>query len=94
MAAGLTQRELGIRAGIPDDVASTRVNRYERGVHDPDSGTALRLAEILGVPLAALYADDPLMAEVISAVASLKGSTQAELRDYVNTLRSDRSSDR
>ena len=35
-ALGLSQAELGARVGIPEDVASTRVNRYERGVHEPD----------------------------------------------------------
>ncbi|WP_133499637.1 helix-turn-helix domain-containing protein [Cognatilysobacter terrigena] len=83
-AAGLTQEALGIRAGIPADVARTRVNRYERGVHDSDSATAQNLADCLGVPLASLYADDEVMAEAIRAFASLP---PAEQRAAVEDLR-------
>lgn len=30
-AAGLSQKKLGIAAGIDEFVASTRINRYEKG---------------------------------------------------------------
>ena len=36
LAAGLSQKMLGIEAGIDAFVASTRINRYELGVHKPD----------------------------------------------------------
>lgn len=71
LVAGLTQEALGIQAGIPADVARTRVNRYERAVHDADQATAQKLAEALGVPLAALYADSEETARMIKAFAAL-----------------------
>jgi transcriptional regulator with XRE-family HTH domain len=55
---GLSQRELGIAAGFDEGVASTRINRYEVGVHSPDPLSASRIAAALGVPLAALYCED------------------------------------
>ena len=41
------------------------VNQYEHGKHEPDYGTLQRLAAVLDVPTAYLYAEDDLLAEVI-----------------------------
>jgi transcriptional regulator with XRE-family HTH domain len=57
VAAGLSQKMLGIEAGIDAFVASTRINRYELGIHKPDLLTVRRLAEVLKVPMAFFYAD-------------------------------------
>ena len=57
LAAGLSQKMLGIEAGIDAFVASTRINRYELGVHKPDLLIVRRLAEVLKVPMAFFYAD-------------------------------------
>jgi len=65
--AGISQRELGIRAGIDPFAASARINQYERGKHVPDIWTAERLAKVLGVPAAYLYAqDNPLAAWILA----------------------------
>jgi transcriptional regulator with XRE-family HTH domain len=65
LAAGLSQKQLGIKAGLDPFVASPRVNRYEVGVHEPDMGMASRLAYAASVPLAYFYADDDRLAQVI-----------------------------
>jgi len=57
LAAGLSQKMLGIRAGIDEFVASTRINRYELGVHKADLLIARKLAEVLNVPVAFFYTD-------------------------------------
>jgi len=74
--AGLSQRELGVLAGLDLFVASTRVNRYELDVHAPDKTTALRLAKALGVPLAYLYADSDRLARMIRAFSALDSAEQ------------------
>lgn len=76
LAAGLTQEALGIRAGVNADVARTRINRYERAVHDCDVETAQRISDVLAIPLAALYADSDRMAEIIKIFASLEEHEQ------------------
>lgn len=63
-AKGLSQRQLGIEAGLDPSVASTRINRYEMGVHRADHPITLKVAQVLNIPVAYLYADDPL-AEII-----------------------------
>ena len=66
LAAGLSQKMLGIEAGIDAFVASTRVNRYELGIHKPDLLTVRKLAEVLKVPMAFFYADaDDEIAELL-----------------------------
>jgi transcriptional regulator with XRE-family HTH domain len=67
LALGMSQKQLGIEAGLDEFVASTRINRYEQGVHAPDFQIARRLADVLQVPVAFLYCDADEMAQMILA---------------------------
>jgi transcriptional regulator with XRE-family HTH domain len=79
VAAGLSQKQLGIRAEIDPFVASTRINRYETGVHQADLQTANRLAEVLGVPLAYLFAQEDRLARMILVFPKLSRTQQERL---------------
>lgn len=72
LRAGLTQEALGVAAGVAPDVARTRINRYEKGVNECDLRTAKRLADALGLPLAALFAESDEMAAAIVALSQLE----------------------
>lgn len=72
----LSQKMLGIRAGLDQFVASTRINRYESGVHEPDMGTVQRLATALEVPTAYLFAADDRLARMILAFDMLERAEQ------------------
>ncbi len=76
---GLSQKELGIRAGLDPYVASPRVNQYERGKHEPKLETAERLAQALGIPAAFLYTDDDLLAKLLLRWGSLSKQQKREL---------------
>ena len=65
-ACGISQRVLGIRAGVDEFVASTRINRYETGAHHPHLQTQQLLAKVLKLPLAYFYADDDELARLIA----------------------------
>ena len=78
-ALGISQRELGIRAGIDEFVASARINQYERGKHVPDFATMERLAEVLGVPTPYFYTRDELLAELILGLGKLPASAVQEM---------------
>ncbi|HAT3825646.1 TPA: helix-turn-helix domain-containing protein [Klebsiella pneumoniae] len=65
LAAGLSQKKLGIAAGIDEFVASTRINRYEKGVHEADIHTAQKLAQTLNVPLAYFYVENDQLATIV-----------------------------
>lgn len=66
-AIGISQRALGINAGLDEFVASTRVNRYETGVHQPDLQTLQQLAAALDLPTAYFYAENDELAALIAA---------------------------
>jgi transcriptional regulator with XRE-family HTH domain len=69
--AGISQKQLGIKAGIDDFSASARINQYERGKHMPDLQTLKRLATVLRVPVPYFYCDDPELAEFIVRFSAL-----------------------
>lgn len=76
---GQSQKGLGIAAGIDEFVASARINRYEKGVHEANLVTANRLAEALDVPLAYFYAADDNLAKMILTFADLSAAEQKAL---------------
>lgn len=79
LALGISQRELGRRIGLSEDVVSSRVTRYELGTSEPDFATAGRLAKELGVPLAYLLADSDLLADIILSAANMSAVEQRKL---------------
>jgi transcriptional regulator with XRE-family HTH domain len=65
LAKGLSQKNLGILAGIDEFVASTRINRYEQGVHQASIEVVHQLAKALDVPPAYFYTDDEELAQLL-----------------------------
>jgi len=65
LAAGLSQKDLGIKAGIDEFSASARMNQYETGKHTPDFLILKRIAEVLNVPTAYFYTEEDKLAEII-----------------------------
>lgn len=90
---GISQAELGVRMGLPEEVASTRINRYERAVHAPDIETAERMAAALGVPLPALLCRDETLAEVIEGFDLLSEDQQKTVLNQIRKAKSIKQSD-
>ncbi|STX37713.1 helix-turn-helix domain-containing protein [Legionella feeleii] len=65
IASGMSQKVLGIAAGIDEFSASPRINQYETGKHSPDYLTLHRIAKVLNIPTAYFYAEEDDLAEVI-----------------------------
>ena len=82
-ARGVSQKQLGILAGIDQFVASARINQYERGKHVPDLQTAQRLATELKVPVSYLYEPDDDLAELIRL---LGGCSRDQLHQLITQL--------
>lgn len=64
-AYDISQRSLGIKVGLDEFVASTRINRYEKGVYQPNLHIQQELAQALELPLAYFYAEDDELARLI-----------------------------
>lgn len=75
----ISQTAVGIAAAVDPSVASTRFNRYEKGVHEPDMETAARIADVLNVPLPWLFTSDENLAELILNFAALSSDAQLQL---------------
>ena len=68
--AGLSQRRLGILAGLDESVASPRINQYEQGVHEPSYQTVKQLAKPLGLPAAFFFIEEDELAAIVAAYAT------------------------
>lgn len=82
-AAGLSQRELGVRAGLDPSVASPRINQYERGKHTPDTSTLAKLGEVLDVPVAYFFANEDDLATLIATFHRLSQTKKRRLMALV-----------
>jgi transcriptional regulator with XRE-family HTH domain len=82
---GISQTELGVRAGIDEFCVSARINQYERGKHAPDFLTVCNLAKVLSVPTAYFYAEDNNLAELIVMFGEMKAGQR---KTFLTTARS------
>lgn len=62
---GLSQKELGVRAGMDEGSASGRMNHYEQGRHVPDIETLRKISKVLNVPLSYFFCEDEMSAELV-----------------------------
>lgn len=78
-AANLSQKSLGIEAGMDAFSASARMNHYEKGRHTPDYSMLKRIAQVLKLPVAYFYADSDELADWIALFAQLKKSERSKI---------------
>lgn len=79
LAKGLSQKKLGILAGIDEFVASTRINRYEKGVHQASIEVVHQLAKALDIPLAYFYTEDDDLALLLMSWKQINSETKKKL---------------
>lgn len=83
---GISQKQLGIRAGIDEFSASARINQYERGKHMPDLQTLTRLAAVMHVPVPYFYCQDAELADVIVKFSALGKAQRKRLLGLIGEL--------
>lgn len=76
MLTNISQKKLGIEAGMDEFSASARMNHYELGRHTPDYSTLRRIATVLKLPVAYFYAESDELAEVIKIFNKLDKADQ------------------
>jgi transcriptional regulator with XRE-family HTH domain len=81
---GLPQDQLGVLAGLEESSSSARMSRYETGTHLPDERFAKRLADVLNVPLAYLYCDDDLVADILLRIGAMPVAKQKQLLRFLD----------
>ena len=86
-AKGLSQKQLGIEAGLDPSVASTRINRYEMGVHRADNPITQKVARVLDIPVAYLYAEADALAELILIFEHATAEQKIYMLEFANELK-------
>src|ERR1700733_196001 len=78
-AAKLSQKKLGIEAGMDEFSASARMNHYEKGRHTPDYSMLKRIAKVLKLPVAYFYAESDELAQWIKLFKRIKKTKRIEI---------------
>lgn len=86
LAANISQKKLGIAAGMDEFSASARMNHYETGRHTPDYSTLKRIADVLKVSTAYFYAEDDYLAEFIKLIGRANHSKKASIYNKIREL--------
>lgn len=81
---GISQKKLGILAGIDGHSASARMNQHEVCTHVPNFLTLQNIGKALGYPVAFFTSDDDLIAEIIYLVGKLP---EVEKQKILNTAK-------
>ncbi len=80
---GVSQKKLGILAGIDEFSSSPRINQYEKGKHAPDFSMAKRLAVVLKIPTSYLYEADDDIAAMLMLYYQLSDDERKRILDAV-----------
>lgn len=86
-AKKLSQKQLGILAGVDESSASARMNQYERGKHLPDFLMMSKIAECLDLPVAYFFANNDELAEAIALFAKLNKENQAYMLSFLANIK-------
>lgn len=76
---GWSQEKVGVMIGIDESSSRARISRYELGVHEPPVKTARLIADVLNVPLAYLYCEDPEVASLLSRLRQIPEASRVHL---------------
>ncbi|GAA5012626.1 helix-turn-helix transcriptional regulator [Massilia kyonggiensis] len=85
MAAGLSQERLGVEAGIQEESASARMNRYEKGTRAPAVEIVERVAKVLNAPVSYFYSQDDDEAKLLLAFHRMPANRRKELLKFALT---------
>ena len=86
VAAGLSQRQLGVAAGIDEFSASPRMNQYETGKHVPDFLTLKHIGKVLKCPTPFFYAEDDKLAQAILAFSKLNQEDKTKILKLLDIM--------
>jgi transcriptional regulator with XRE-family HTH domain len=69
--SGLSQKALGESIGIDSKVASSRINRYEKGTRQPNLDTLTRIAKVLKISPSYFCEPNDVIADFIFILSGL-----------------------
>lgn len=84
--AGLSQTQLGVRAGMNELNCGIQICQYETGTHMPSIWLMMRLAPVLQAPVPYFYCQDPELAALILKFGALESEQRSRLLGLVAEL--------
>lgn len=84
LKADISQKKLGIAAGIDPFVSSSRMNHYEKGTHHPLYDTVSRIASVLNLPASYFYEANDTMAEIILVAGAMSTAERTQLLEKMH----------
>jgi len=86
LAAGFSQKRLGIAAGIDEFSAGPRINQYEKAIHTPPYALTVTFANVLNVPAHYFYIQDDGIAELVLLMDKLSEEKKENLAQIIEML--------
>lgn len=86
LTSGLSQEQLGLRAGLEVESASARMNRYERGTRVPGVELMEKIGNVLNLPLAYFYAISEDEARLLVLFHRMPRQDKAKLLQFAEQL--------
>ncbi|MDQ6988755.1 MAG: helix-turn-helix transcriptional regulator [Mariprofundaceae bacterium] len=86
LAVELSQKRLGIAAGIDEFSAGPRINQYEKTTHTPTYALTVTFAKILKVPVHYFYIQDDDIAELVLLLDQLPADKKQKVIGLVEIL--------
>jgi transcriptional regulator with XRE-family HTH domain len=84
--AGLSQTQLGVRAGMNENNCGIQICQYETGTHMPSLWLMTRLAPVLQAPVPYFYCEDPELADLILKFGTLGSAQRSRLLSLMAEL--------
>lgn len=86
LTSGLSQEQLGLRAGLEVESASARMNRYERGTRVPGVELMEKVGNVLNLPLTYFYAASEDEARLLVVFHRMPSEDKAKLLQLAEQL--------
>lgn len=86
LPTGMSQEELGVKAGLDEASASARMNRYERGTRIPGLELLQRLGALLNLPVTYFYCVSDDEAKLLVAFHRMSPESRRRLLDSATSL--------
>jgi transcriptional regulator with XRE-family HTH domain len=83
LKAGLSQEQLGVLIGIEEASASSRMNHYEKGRHEPDFSAIERMASVLKTSESFFFEKDDKIAQLIFKIHRMQTADRIRIIDLV-----------
>lgn len=83
---GMSQFELGVKAGIDEATAKSRVSHYETGLNAPPLSVVKQLAKALNKPMAFFFCENDEV-ELLTGLYKLSKAKRSEkLKEFLQSL--------